>query len=36
MEEQVQPNVEPGVYDDLDLAIKDLNNGQIDGSWWTS
>ena len=30
IEEQVQPNVEPGVYDDLDLAIKDLDNGQID------
>jgi polar amino acid transport system substrate-binding protein len=30
IEDQVQPNVEPGVYDDLDLAIKDLNNGQLD------
>jgi polar amino acid transport system substrate-binding protein len=29
--ELVQPNVEPGVYDDLDLALKDLQNGQVDG-----
>lgn len=29
--ELVQPNVEPGVYDDLDLALKDLKNGQLDG-----
>ncbi len=28
--DQVQPNVEPRVYDDLDLALKDLKNGQID------
>jgi polar amino acid transport system substrate-binding protein len=27
----VQPNQEPAVYDDLDLALKDLDNGQIDG-----
>jgi polar amino acid transport system substrate-binding protein len=27
----VQPNQEPAVYDDLDLALKDLKNGQIDG-----
>jgi polar amino acid transport system substrate-binding protein len=27
----VQPNVEPAVYDDLDLALKDLKNGQVDG-----
>lgn len=31
IEELVQPNVEPGVYDDLDTAIKDLKNGQLDG-----
>jgi polar amino acid transport system substrate-binding protein len=31
IEEIVQPNVEPGVYDDLDTAIKDLKNGQLDG-----
>jgi polar amino acid transport system substrate-binding protein len=31
IEELVQPNVEPSVYDDLDLALKDLKNGQIDG-----
>ncbi|HYJ61885.1 MAG TPA: ABC transporter substrate-binding protein [Actinomycetota bacterium] len=30
IEEQVQPNVEPTVYDDLDLALKDLDNGQVD------
>jgi polar amino acid transport system substrate-binding protein len=27
----VQPTQEPAVYDDLDLAIKDLKSGQIDG-----
>lgn len=31
IQELVQPNVEPGVYDDLDTAIKDLDNGQLDG-----
>ena len=31
IEEVVAPNVEPGVYDDLDTAIKDLKNGQLDG-----
>ena len=31
IEELVQPDVEPGVYDDLDTAIKDLKNGQLDG-----
>lgn len=31
IEELVQPTVEPGVYDDLDTAIKDLKNGQLDG-----
>jgi polar amino acid transport system substrate-binding protein len=31
IEDEVQPNVEPAVYDDLDLALKDLGNGQIDG-----
>ena len=31
IETQVQPNVDPKVYDDLDLAIKALNNGQVDG-----
>ena len=29
--EFVQPTQEPAVYDDLDLAIKDLKSGQIDG-----
>lgn len=29
--EFVQPTQEPAVYDDLDLALKDLKNGQIDG-----
>ena len=27
----MQPTQEPAVYDDLDLALKDLKNGQIDG-----
>lgn len=31
IEELVQPTIEPGVYDDLDTAIKDLKNGQLDG-----
>lgn len=31
IEELVQPNVEPGVYEDLDTALKDLKNGQLDG-----
>jgi polar amino acid transport system substrate-binding protein len=31
IEQLVQPTVEPGVYDDLDLALKDLKNGQVDG-----
>lgn len=31
IEQLVQPNVDPGVYDDLDLALKDLKNGQVDG-----
>lgn len=31
IEDQVQPNVEPQIYDDLDLALRDLGNGQIDG-----
>jgi len=31
IQEEVQPNVEPQVYDDLDLALKDLTSGQIDG-----
>jgi polar amino acid transport system substrate-binding protein len=31
IEELVQPTQEPAVYDDLDLALKDLKNGQIDG-----
>ena len=31
IEELVQPNSEPQVYDDLDLALKDLKNGQVDG-----
>jgi polar amino acid transport system substrate-binding protein len=31
IEELVQPNVDPGAYDDLDLALKDLKNGQLDG-----
>ncbi|MFM7718779.1 MAG: ABC transporter substrate-binding protein [Actinomycetota bacterium] len=30
IEELVQPNVEPGAYDDLDLALQDLENGQLD------
>jgi polar amino acid transport system substrate-binding protein len=29
--ELVQPNVEPSVYPDLDTALKDLKNGQVDG-----
>ena len=31
IEELVQPTVEPGVYDDLDAALQDLKNGQLDG-----
>lgn len=31
IEELVQPTEEPGTYDDLDLALKDLKNGQLDG-----
>ena len=31
IEEFVQPTQEPGVYNDLDLALKDLKNGQLDG-----
>jgi polar amino acid transport system substrate-binding protein len=31
IEEEVQPNEEPEVYDTLDLALQDLSNGQIDG-----
>lgn len=31
IQQLVQPNVQPAVYDDLDLALKDLKNGQIDG-----
>jgi polar amino acid transport system substrate-binding protein len=31
IQDEVQPNVEPAVYDDLDLALRDLKNGQIDG-----
>jgi polar amino acid transport system substrate-binding protein len=31
IEEFVQPTEEPGTYDDLDLALKDLKNGQLDG-----
>jgi polar amino acid transport system substrate-binding protein len=31
IQEEVQPNVEPGVYPDLDTALKDLKNGQLDG-----
>ncbi len=31
IEELVQPTQEPGTYDDLDLALKDLKNGQLDG-----
>lgn len=31
IEQLVQPNVDPVVYDDLDLALKDLRNGQVDG-----
>jgi polar amino acid transport system substrate-binding protein len=31
IEELVQPNEQPRVYDDLDLALKDLKNGQLDG-----
>ncbi len=27
----IQPNVEPAAYPDLDTALKDLKNGQIDG-----
>jgi polar amino acid transport system substrate-binding protein len=31
IEELVQPNEQPRTYDDLDLALKDLDNGQLDG-----
>ncbi len=31
IEELVQPTEGAEVYDDLDLALKDLKNGQIDG-----
>jgi len=31
IQQEVQPNVEPGVYPDLDTALKDLHNGQLDG-----
>ncbi len=31
IEELVQPTDDPAVYPDLDLALKDLKNGQIDG-----
>jgi len=31
IQQEVQPNVEPGVYPDLDTALKDLKNGQLDG-----
>jgi polar amino acid transport system substrate-binding protein len=31
IDELVQPNKEPGVYPDLDLALKALKNGQVDG-----
>jgi len=31
IQDEVQPNVEPAVYPDLDTALKDLKNGQIDG-----
>lgn len=30
IQEVVQPDIEPGVYDDLDTALKDLKNGQLD------
>jgi polar amino acid transport system substrate-binding protein len=31
IQDEIQPNVEPGVYPDLDTALKDLHNGQLDG-----
>ena len=31
IEQLVQPTDAPTVYDDLDLALKDLKNGQVDG-----
>lgn len=31
IEDVIQPNPEPAVYDDLAAAIQDLNNGAIDG-----
>ena len=31
IEELVQPTQEPGAYPNLDLALKDLKNGQLDG-----
>ena len=31
IQDVVQPTVEPAVYPDLDTALKDLKNGQIDG-----
>ena len=31
IEELVQPTQEAAAYDDLDLALKDLKNGQLDG-----
>ena len=31
IQDVVQPNVEPAVYPDLDTALKDLKNGQIEG-----
>jgi polar amino acid transport system substrate-binding protein len=29
--DNIQPNVEPAVYDDLNGAVQDLKNGQLDG-----
>jgi polar amino acid transport system substrate-binding protein len=31
IEDNIQPNTQPAVYDDLGAAVQDLKNGQIDG-----
>jgi polar amino acid transport system substrate-binding protein len=31
VEDNIQPNVQPAVYDDLGAAVQDLKNGQVDG-----
>jgi polar amino acid transport system substrate-binding protein len=31
IEDNIQPNTQPAVYDDLGAAVQDLKNGQVDG-----